>query len=88
MLDSPNEELIPLSEASNHLPRRHGKKVHYSTLYRWITKGARGRVLESRTVGGVRYTSVEALNRFVHPGVCRPEEGQRASLKRSLYGVD
>ena len=64
-IDVRNEQAIPLSEVPNHLPRRRGKKVHYSTVYRWVTKGSRGRVLESVQVGGVRYTSIEALDRFL-----------------------
>jgi len=65
--DFQQEQAITLAQAANHVPKRHGKKVHYSTLYRWATKGARGRVLESRLIGGIRYTTVEALQRFINP---------------------
>jgi hypothetical protein len=58
------EQLISLKEAPKHLPKRNGKRTHYSTVFRWATKGARGRRLESVFIGGVRYTSIEALNRF------------------------
>lgn len=58
------EELVPLKEASRLLPKRNGKRTHYSTLFRWATKGAKGRKLESIMIGGVRYTSKEALGRF------------------------
>lgn len=58
------ETTIPLAEVPKLLPRKNGKKVHYSTVYRWVTKGTRGRVLESMLIGGVRFTTVEALNRF------------------------
>lgn len=68
------ERLIPLKEAANHLPKRSGKKVHYSTLYRWATKGTRGRILETSMVGGVRFTSLEALERFVERPVVRSTE--------------
>lgn len=64
-LDFSNEHPITLVEVPKHVPKRHGKKVHYSTVYRWISKGARGRVLESALVGGVRYTTVEAVGRFL-----------------------
>lgn len=63
-LDLQREACISLAEVPSLLPRKRGKKVHYSTVYRWVTKGTRGRILESWTIGGVRYTSVEALNRF------------------------
>ena len=58
------EQLIPLVEAYKYLPYRNGKRTHYSTIFRWVSKGARGRVLESVLLGGMRYTSVEALQRF------------------------
>lgn len=60
----PDETPIALTDAPMHLPRRRGKKVHYATVYRWATKGARGRVLESHLVGGVRYTTIGALRRY------------------------
>lgn len=63
--DLQHEQAITLAEGVNHLPKRNGKKVHYSTVYRWATKGVRGRVLESRLVGGIRYTTVEAVQRFL-----------------------
>lgn len=64
-LDFQQEQAITIAEVANHVPRRNGKKVHYSTIYRWSTKGARGRVLESKMVGGIRYTTVEAVQRFL-----------------------
>ena len=66
MIDIKRETAITLAEVADHVPRRNGRKVHYSTVYRWVTKGARGRRLESLLVGGVRYTTVEALGRFLN----------------------
>ncbi|APZ96354.1 DUF1580 domain-containing protein [Fuerstiella marisgermanici] len=66
MIDLKKESAITLAEVPSHIPRRKGRKVHYSTVYRWVTKGARGRRLESLLVGGVRYTTVEALGRFLN----------------------
>ena len=59
------ETPITIAEVPLHIPKRHGRKVHYSTVYRWMTKGVRGRKLESLLIGGVRYTTLEALNRFL-----------------------
>ncbi len=70
-LDLTNEKAIPLSEVPRHVPRRRGKKVHYSTVYRWATKGARGRVLDFVMVGGIRYTTLEAIERFLRTGIDR-----------------
>jgi len=76
---------IPLTEVPNLLPRRRGKKTHYSTVYRWATKGARGRVLESKLVGGIRYTSQEALQRFInHRLKNNPSDNYHNSIERIL----
>jgi len=64
-IDLRNETVIALSEVPNHLPKRNGKKTHYATVYRWALKGARGNILESTLIGGIRYTSLEALQRFL-----------------------
>lgn len=39
--------------------------VSASTVWRWTTRGIRGVRLESLTVGGRRYTSLQAFARFV-----------------------
>jgi hypothetical protein len=62
--DETAEDFISLKEVPLYLPKRHGKKVHYSTIYRWATKGVRGQVLASILIGGLRYTTVEALHAF------------------------
>lgn len=64
-IDFSKEHPITLSLVPIHVPGRRGKKVHSSSVYRWATKGARGRVLESVMVGGIRYTTIEAVRRFL-----------------------
>ena len=59
------EQLIELSVLPGHLPRKKGKKIHISTIHRWRARGIRGHKLETILVGGVRYTSLEAVNRFL-----------------------
>lgn len=83
------DSAIPLSEAPSYLPKRRGRKVHYSTIYRWATKGTRGQVLRSELVGGVRYTSIAALREFF-AGIKTAEPEQRSldELRRVLYGDD
>jgi len=57
-----SENLITLAEAAKHLPGR----PHKATIWRWATGGVRGGILlESILSGGVRYTSTEALDRFI-----------------------
>ncbi len=65
VIDINVERLIPLRDVPNRLPRRpSGKRVHWGTCYRWASRGLRGVHLESVTIGGVTYTSTEALQRF------------------------
>ena len=65
MIDPSAETLIPFVAARQVFPGRHGRGVSLSTLHRWKRHGVRGVRLETVLVGGVRYTSREALNRFV-----------------------
>jgi hypothetical protein len=64
MIDRSSEDVFPLGECPRHLPTRPGKRVWLSTVYRWATSGSRGVRLESLILGGIRYTSAEALARF------------------------
>lgn len=59
------EQLVAVPEVPDYLPTRRGKKLHISTVYRWVLKGTRGKVLDSALLGGIRYTSLEALERFL-----------------------
>ena len=64
-IDLLSDDVLRLSEAAKILPRgRHGKKIHVSTLWRWACQGVRGVRLETVRMGGVIYTSKEALQRF------------------------
>jgi hypothetical protein len=59
------EQLVALGEVPQVLPRRgQGKRLHVSSVYRWVTRGVRGILLETLRVGGSTYTSLEALQRF------------------------
>jgi hypothetical protein len=56
-----NESLIPVSDAPKHVPGR----PHIATIWRWIQRGCRGVRLETWLVGGRRFTSLEAIDRFI-----------------------
>ena len=79
VLDFTREQAIPLSEVPRYVPKRRGKKVHYSTVYRWATKGVRGRHLETALIGGIRYTTVEEVLRFL---AAKPLRVQRKQIRR------
>ena len=55
-----SEDLLSFAEATRRLPGR----PNISTLHRWRLHGVRGIKLESVLIGGRRYTSIEALERF------------------------
>jgi regulator of protease activity HflC (stomatin/prohibitin superfamily) len=59
-IDLSAESLLTLRQAAKSLPG----KLHVATLHRWRLRGVRGVKLESILVGGIRYTSEEALQRF------------------------
>ena len=69
MIDISTEQLLTLPQAARVRPHgRLGRPTHPSTVYRWISRGARGVAgvvqLEGVRIGGSWYTSREALQRF------------------------
>ena len=62
------ERLISMAEAGKYLAQRTGHRPYLCTLYRWALRGVKGRRIETVLVGRQRYTSVEAINRFMHGG--------------------
>ena len=78
------EHPLTLRQVADHLPKRNGKKVHYSTIYRWSTKGARGRILESFLVGGIRYTTIEAVQRFLNSKPAERDDAHTAKVEKAL----
>ena len=65
-IDPINDRLLPLREAADLFPRRRmGAKVNVATLWRWMTRGARGVVLETVRVGNQNYTTEQAVREFI-----------------------
>lgn len=58
------EQGMTFSESARWLGERHGRKITPSTVWRWARVGVRGQKLESRLLGGMFLTSIEALDRF------------------------
>lgn len=98
------ERLIPLVAVPNHLPSGPGfRKIHVNTAIRWANPRRNGVVLESLKIGGRRFTSLEALERFVEalnapvvqPGTQQPvrspsrreREAERAGAALERLGV-
>jgi len=85
ILDSPGileETLVTLTEACHHFPVRCSRPA----IERWIRRGSRGAVLESALICGKRYTSTEAIDRFVRNQL--QTEPERAALQRGMSQRD
>ncbi|MFL5242530.1 MAG: DUF1580 domain-containing protein [Gemmataceae bacterium] len=81
MLDITSEELIRIEEAASIC------RTHFSTVFRWVTKGVPGptgaRVrLEALRVGGKWVTTRTALQQFAEATTPRLE-GEQTPLARS-----
>ncbi len=65
VIDRTRERLIPIgrvSEQEQLWPE--GRSPHPETIARWARRGCRGVRLETIVLGGRRYSSVEAVERF------------------------
>ena len=62
MIDHEHEHLLSMTAAAKTLPG----KPDVATLWRWRTAGCRGVKLETMLYGGRRYTSSEAIRRFLN----------------------
>jgi hypothetical protein len=86
--DPTSTQLRPLAEYSERLPSsRRGRKLHRSTLCRWMRGGVRGGiVLQTTRLGGCRYTcdawvaefmrAASAADSLPHPRRSLPAEEQ------------
>ena len=62
MINIRDERLLTLAEATHHIPGR----VCMHTVHRWSLSGVAGGLkLETVKVGGRRFTSLEAIDRFI-----------------------
>ena len=61
MIDVKTETLIRFQDAGRCIPG----EPSVSTLHRWRASGVRGVKLETLLVGGTRFTSTEAIARFI-----------------------
>ncbi len=81
-----NENCLPITEVPKILPRRRGKKIAHSTIWRWIAKGVRGVRLEAWRLGGTYYTSPQALEHFAK-ALAALEPADRVVLPARANGV-
>jgi len=65
MIDVEHEKLMSLPDVAAMLPGRRRRKLALSTVWRWIKRGRKGVRLESIVIGARRYTSREAVLRWL-----------------------
>ena len=86
MIELKSETLLTFQQAADSLPH----KPHLSTLHRWRLRGCRGVKLETLLVGGIRFTSSEALQRFfnrttaIADGTAQPEARTSSQRERAF----
>jgi hypothetical protein len=90
-IDCEAETLITFSDARTAFPG--DKRLSLATLHRWRLNGVRGVKLETVLIGGLRYTSREAIDRFIQaqnaddapvsPGIT-PAQRRRQALAAQL----
>ncbi|MGE0145652.1 MAG: DUF1580 domain-containing protein [Planctomycetota bacterium] len=58
-------EFISIQDLPNHLPPgKNGKKLHFVSCYRWVSKGLRGIKLRTIFLGGARFTTLAWVREF------------------------
>lgn len=62
-IDVQTETLISFNDARSEF--RDGRRKSLATLHRYRLNGVRGVKLETVLIGGLRYTSREAIDRFI-----------------------
>ena len=92
MIDHNSEALIPFELAGNEIPGHPTR----CTLFRWAFRGVRGSTLETLLIGNKRFTSREAISRFIasqnsdqQPAEITPSQRRRQSeaAKRELEKI-
>ncbi len=74
-IDPIQETAVAFHEAPELIPGR----PHVSTLHRWRLRGVRGRRLETFLSGGRRFTTLEAIERFLRPA---PEDQEAKACRQ------
>lgn len=62
-IDTERETLVSFSDARSSF--RDGRRKSLATLHRWRLRGVNGIRLETCLIGGMRFTSLEAIARFI-----------------------
>lgn len=60
-----DQTLVSLASAGALIPTSTGRPVSKPTMHRYATQGFHGVILESIKIGNTKYTSKEAIERFL-----------------------
>lgn len=63
--DLPDDKPMSLPSAARYLGSVTGQTPHVSTLWRWCLRGCKGVKLESICIGGKRFVTRAAIERFI-----------------------
>jgi hypothetical protein len=63
--DLREDQPLSIRDAAELLGKLTGQKPHVSTLWRWCLKGCKGAKLESICIGGKRFVTATAIERFI-----------------------
>ena len=86
MVDITSEQVLTLSECTKVVPRLNGKRIHPSTLWRWVRHGVRGVRLEHARVGNRIVTTKAAIARFAQR-LAEADDAPRPTEHRSNSSV-
>jgi hypothetical protein len=83
--DLSEDQPLSLTDAAEFLGKLTGRKPHVSTLWRWCLKGCRGVRLESICIGGKRFVTAAALEKFIADSTAaRDGQPQKPSAPSAL----
>lgn len=81
-------ELLTVRDSARWIRDQTGIAPSVETIHRWMRKGVRGRVLQSRRIGGVWYISPDDLASFLKYGNKREPAAHSPELPvRAAIGV-
>jgi hypothetical protein len=75
--------LTPLRQLPEILPRHNGKRISFSTVFRWTQKGCAGRKLATIAIGGRLYVSEESLRAFLQPRGVEIKPDRKARIAKA-----
>ncbi len=78
MIDPTTEEMIPFQQASRRIPGN----PSLCAFHRWRLSGVRGARLETLLVGGTRFTSAQAISRFIAAQNCDEQPAPTITAKQ------